>query len=536
MPIAQRPKKRLIAVHYCVPDMVAAAFEIALDAKREGVEPTIVDVSRLSHHHRWNADLFVNSLLNRVDPWSRAGRLERLCAMNGIEFHKSPASDLDGYQRAAERIVEELPEDFGHLSTDPGEFGILGMALAGWVATMVAADSQPTIRRYERSAVRAVEQFLATKSVFAERLQTDASETEVVVWNGRLPKYAGPWVAAVEAGAMVRFYENSGDKPTSYFFEEFTPFDRMKAQAAAQAEYRAQDSPEIRAWIQDWLEARQSNSQLNPFLSIAADTVSDAGGKPGEGVPSRSMDQNQRVVVLFTSSPDELVSVPGDWNTGDWGSQEEAFSYTASALAKKGYSVVVRLHPNIVTKSWREYRGQVQAFSGPSMTTILPTDPVDSYSLVRHSAAVMVWASTIGLESIAMGKPTYVLGAALYDEISDVRKLTGPIEVDALDGLDFSPRPESAYPAAYWQANEQARHPLSAKSLALSRAMHLRNSRYRLVFKIARAPRIIYLPEDLIQSPRPWMRLGYSIIGKQRTRRLMSVATRRYLMGKNRRE
>lgn len=126
--------------------------------------------------------------------------------------HRVPQEfgELSGWVSAGSGANHELPEDFGHLSTDPGEFGILGMALAGWVATMVAADSQPTIRRYEHSAVRAVEQFLAIKSVFAELLQADASETEIVVWNGRLPKYAGPWVAAVEAGATVRFYENSG--------------------------------------------------------------------------------------------------------------------------------------------------------------------------------------------------------------------------------------------------------------------------------------------------------------------------------------
>lgn len=109
----------------------------------------------------------------------------------------------------------------------------------------------------------------------------------------------------------------------------------MKAQAAALDEYRAQDSPEIRAWIQGWLEARQSNSQLNPFLAIAAVTVSDTGGKPEEGVPSRSMDQNQRVVVLFTSSPDELVSVPLAIGTPAIGEARRRLSATPRLLSQR---------------------------------------------------------------------------------------------------------------------------------------------------------------------------------------------------------
>lgn len=517
------PHQQFIAVHYPFPNLLVAACAVGRRAQSEGAKVTIVDLGPQSKPHTFNARNATHRLLEQIDRQSRRGSVEALCKTYGFDYFDTSSWRPSEFLDESSGIYESLPEEIEDLVRLPGHHGLLGRSLANWLTTTVTQSSRPSVLENRSVIVPAIAQFLAAYEAMLCAIQSGGGPSEAVIWNGRLPRYAAPWAAALEAQSEVMFYEKSGPFGRAFALEQHSLFDREESQRASLDEFERAEllEPNLEKQICDWLDSRRTRREANLFLQTGAGTeVVDA---------SQNADSASKSVTMFTSSPDELVAIPGDWTTGSWSDQATAFTTVGHALMAEGYDVTVRIHPNIANKSWVEYFDQIRPYIDSELRVFLPTDPVDSYALVRSSCAVFVWASTIGLESAAMGIPTYVLGASYYDESADVRKLCCLDDLYGVGDIEYQVDPRSVLPMALRMMRQGSRHELDAATWALAQAMDMRDQRYRWLFRIAELHRIIRIPRNVVSSPRPLLKLGEMAVGRNRARRVMAWATRRYI-------
>ena len=85
------------------------------------------------------------------------------------------------------------------------------------------------------------------------------------------------------------------------------------------------------------------------------------------------------------------------------------------------FQLVVRWHPNHVNAGEYEKNQVVSIASLNShVQHIMPSDNQNSYDLIELADAVLVFGSTIGIESAFMGKPTILVGKATYSGLGSV--------------------------------------------------------------------------------------------------------------------
>jgi hypothetical protein len=116
-------------------------------------------------------------------------------------------------------------------------------------------------------------------------------------------------------------------------------------------------------------------------------------------------------ISFFTSASDEMFAVTDDAAYGDFATQHDIAVALADACQTHGLTLIVRLHPHLRFKhpAWLREWNFAELERGGAVV-LQPTDPCDSYALVRASRGVITVGSTIGLEASYLGIPNAVVG------------------------------------------------------------------------------------------------------------------------------
>jgi hypothetical protein len=208
----------------------------------------------------------------------------------------------------------------------------------------------------------------------------------------------------------------------------------------------------IHALAEEWLEARMAGSEGTNSFSAAWKVMGDS-----------SSVAERKSAVFFASSFDEFLAFGPMWTIDAWSSQFEAFDVIMSILEKRGVSLVLRLHPNLASKSRKYFLREVKEIlelqkKHPSLKIHWHNSSVNSYQLVSEADYVIVERSTIGLEASLMGKPVWATQATQWDQVADIRQLLTPSDVNEEALEPWVPSPEGAQRfVAYWMVQE---HPL----------------------------------------------------------------------------
>jgi hypothetical protein len=194
-----------------------------------------------------------------------------------------------------------------------------------------------------------------------------------------------------------------------------------------------------------------------------------------------------------------------------------------SILEKEGVNLVLRLHPNLGSKSRLYFQREMeQALSlrkaHPTVTIHWHNDPINSYDLVSRAHYVIVERSTIGLEASVMGKPVWVTQATQWDQVADIRQVLTPSDIDEDIMNLWAPQKTGAERfVSYWIAQE---HPLrfnwknwatwnlekaptimKLAQLALPHSLHHKGR--LLSLELARRSNVRFVPPENFQNPPP---------------------------------
>ena len=304
-------------------------------------------------------------------------------------------------------------------------------------------------RLRKQLARQAIETGVSLHALFA-----DLRFQEVIVPNGRTSRQKAARIAAEILKIPIRFYENGRALPNHYYLGSTQPHDRLASQAEVAKLTQNISSQEIETAASTFMGHRMSQDRgTNQFSTSWTTTTSQ----------STQSARQEKLAVFFPSSFDEYLAFGPMWNIDSWDYQFQAFDLVMDHLERQGFSLEMRLHPNLSNKSRRYFNREVANVSKliahhPKLLVHWHNSSTNSYDLVSRAALIFVERSTIGLEASMMGKPVWVNQACQWDLIADVRQVLSSKDISAraLKPWVVNAEPAQRF-AAYWMMQE---HPL----------------------------------------------------------------------------
>ena len=367
------------------------------------------------------------------------------------------------FPNALEQVVTQAGAEHRQLTPHPGSPSAFPADIVVECETAIESELLTYFRRenLEPSTPyvlwlrqRLNHQARATYEILLE-LFRDEKPDLVLVPNGRTSRQKAARKAAEASSARVNFYEMGRARSNSYYRGTTQPHDRLASQAEVDELTKQLSSGEITALAEGWLSERMSpESGTNQFSSL---WKTEAEGSPPE------TEDSAKTAVFFSSSADEFRAFGPMWNIDTWKSQFEAFDLMMTHFESLSVNLVLRLHPNLTTKSRRYFQtavGEINALkrNHPTLTIHWHNSSVSSYDLIASADYVVAERSTIALEANLLGKPVWINQAAQWDLIADVRQVLSPAELtpEILTPWEVDPRPAQRF-VAYWMIQE---HPL----------------------------------------------------------------------------
>lgn len=274
----------------------------------------------------------------------------------------------------------------------------------------------------------------------------------VLIPNGRTSRQKAARVVAESHGIEVQLYENGRATKNGYYRGTTQPHDRLASQAEVEAATKKLSKERTKELAQTWLTDRMSlGTGTNEFSHSWTHALS-LGPEDGS-----------KTAVFFSSSFDEFLAYGPMWNIDNWSNQFEAFDLMMTILDKQGYQLILRLHPNLISKSRKYFHNEVKQIltlqtRHSGLITYWHNSPVNSYDLVGQADLVIVERSTIGLEASLMGKPVWTTQASQWDQIADIRQVLSPEDItdEVMTPWKASPVGAEKF-VSYWVIQE---HPL----------------------------------------------------------------------------
>jgi len=126
--------------------------------------------------------------------------------------------------------------------------------------------------------------------------------------------------------------------------------------------------------------------------------------------------KKDKSIVFFGSSRNEYESVEGWHNDFMSGDDEQIVIDICSRIPEMHF--FYREHPNLKLQNNTQTRNIKKFKKIKNLTLVDSHSKVSSYELLKNAGKVIVFGSTIGVESNYLGKPTICLGPSLYEDLN----------------------------------------------------------------------------------------------------------------------
>lgn len=233
----------------------------------------------------------------------------------------------------------------------------------------------------------------------------------IIVLNGRMPDQSAIRKVAALHGKEIYFFEHGGQLRESFHFENFMPQNVVQMQETFLKRF-SQNSEFLltyaRPYIDKWIHDR-----LNSVNSLNLDEdnqICTSLQRPGGKIAlicSSSLSEYE----LYSGAPLNL-------------SQAILIKQAIKKLLEEGFEVILRIHPNECNNNWINLLTLMRNVSSFNIRIFYPWESVSTYKLVEISDVVVVWDSTIGLESYLLKKPIYVLNDSFYSKILGISRIS----------------------------------------------------------------------------------------------------------------
>jgi len=307
------------------------------------------------------------------------------------------------------RELDALPTSFESIdelkALRVGEFDIGYAALSSLISTV--REPLPDMERHAtllRGLLRA--SWTVHRSMM-RYLKTHAVD-RVYVFNGRYSSMRAVLRACQEQGVDCFTHERGSDLTRYLLLPNSTIHDAEIVRPMMwEAWESAGEGTDCEAVAREWYESRAKGGGTFAYV----------GGQRRGRLPA-DWDPGKRNISVFVSSEDEYAAISDHWKNPLYESQNAGLRNIIESLRDDpgNLHLYIRTHPNLALVDNTQTRG-LKELAAPFITVIPPADPVDTYAMIRNSASVLTFGSSVGIEAVYWGVPSILAGMNLYRDL-----------------------------------------------------------------------------------------------------------------------
>jgi hypothetical protein len=371
---------------------------------------------------------FQARLNRKLDPFLR------ILAANEINFKFIDGEYIDIENTFEFKNLDELKEiRFRDVNIGMGACSSMISLLAN--SSPDLGKNKALINRYLKSAAKVVEIMDGEIS----RILPD----EIMVYNGRFCLEQAVSASARSRNARVNFFDAGSTFSTLNKYEIFEeqPHNMVYIRDRIKSLWDKANKHE-RESIADNFFCTRLKYQSGPYNFVE-------NQKPGL-IPLKT---SRRRITYFTSSDDEYVAVGCMFKKIIFESQRDAIQFLIDYFSCiDDIEFIVRVHPHLKRKS-NDEKEWWNSLKGSNLLLISQDSPIDSYALAKSSDAVVVFGSTIGIESTYMGLPVICISDSLYNGFGVAYEPKDKDELIRLLRQNLTPMPlVNTYPYGYYHS------------------------------------------------------------------------------------
>lgn len=327
-------------------------------------------------------------------------------------------------------------------------FSIEGMPVGAFtISTLITELKEPNPRlqdiKNQEYLNLAISEYLAIVKFVENQIEKNNIHLGYL-FNGRFfPCNAALWAFK---NKKIQFYthERSGSR-TRYSLEYNTiPHDLEKKKNDILLTWKnSKDSYEEKIEIaKKWYHNRRGKDDQAWFSYIK----NQKNGK----LPA-NFNSDKKNISIYVSSEEEFVSLPG-WENPIFKGQNDAISNILDYFENDtNFYFYIRVHPNLakIKNSQNDFLNNLKR---KNCTVIGPEEDIDTYELMDKSSQVIVFGSTMGVESTYWNRPSILVGRSRYEDLECTYVPENKEELFKLLLSNLSPKDKiGTYQYAFWE-------------------------------------------------------------------------------------
>ena len=273
-----------------------------------------------------------------------------------------------------------------------------------------------------------------------ERVNGDLHPDCFCLYNGRLVEARGILDYMISNHVETRVMEVVHDVESGQIY-------KVNYNNCLPHDIKANQQIQKEVWEQSTLPLEKKKEIARSFYvnrrykKKAGDKIYTASQNQGQ-LPT-DFDKTKRNFVIFNSSEDEFAAVGGDYETLSlFKSQLDGIRYILDTYQHNDrMHFYLRIHPNLKDVKYKYHTDLYNLSKEYSNITVIgASETIDTYCLMDNADTVLVFNSTIGIESVYWGKPVILLRASFY-YYSDICYVPKTLEeLNVLIGQKLEPK------------------------------------------------------------------------------------------------
>lgn len=315
------------------------------------------------------------------------------------------------------RYIKNLSLEFEDID-DLKAFTYNGMDIGyGAASSLISVlnDPRPDTKKHRDQILCIIKSSLATYFSFAKHLSLVKPDI-VYLFNGRFALLRVIVRLCQRNGTEIRIHERGSSKSKYSIVCNKLPHDLDGLEQRIISQWHAFPNPSERT------------SQATLFYEQRRWGVDQAVPSFSKGMLDLSLPEtwnpHKRNIVIFNSSEDEFAGIGPEFHHRPFADQLEALRFISEWVADKhDIDIYLRMHPRL-QKIANSSVTDLYQLNSPNFYVIRPESPSSTYTLIDHCDAVLTFGSTTGIEATFWGKPSILIGTAMYESFDVVHQVT----------------------------------------------------------------------------------------------------------------
>jgi len=265
-----------------------------------------------------------------------------------------------------------------------------------------------------------IRNYLATTAIVHFSIQKHLLEhqpDEFILFNGSFAAIR-PALRLAQKLNITTYVHETSDVPERYSFTKNAyPHDLAVIKAEIEFVYNSSPLPEEekKQIAHIWYEERIHNRIKSWWFDF---TKNQQKGLLPKGLTSKTVN-----IAIFNSSEGEFNTITEYDNLIYRNQNDGIYQILNSFHQNTDIRFFLRIHPNLAKANNTQKKFlQVLAHEFDNLEIVPPESPVSTYDLISTSDIVITFNSTVGIESVYKGKPSILMGRAIYEDLGGLIK------------------------------------------------------------------------------------------------------------------